>query len=281
MKTQKKTSFTLEQARRLSIKTRWAGKAWEATASIYSGQAVEFFGRDTPVGAITAAKTQAWIDQLLKGGNAAATVNRKLSTLRAMLGDAALHGHLAAIPVLPKQLRANNGRERILEDWERDRLLHACIVMGQPMVADLLTFLLETACRVGEALKLTAGDVDLRGRRVTFWDTKNGKPRTIPLTGRAVDALAGNVPAVRSHRVFPLTYDQLRLHWDRAKVDAGLDDDQLVMHSLRHSCATKLAKAGISQHQLMSYGGWKSSAVMRYLHHNVDSLSVCVDALEG
>jgi integrase len=275
------SGFTLEQARRLSIKTRWAGKSWEKTAAIYSGQAVEFFGKETPVGAITAAKAQAWIDQLLKGGNAAATVNRKLSCLRAMLGDAALHGHLAAMPVLPKQLRANNGRERILEDWEMARIQAALVGLGRQQTAELLTFLLETGCRVGEALKLKGQDVDLGARRVTFWDTKNSRPRTVPLTGRAVDALASNLPAVRGHRVFPLTYDELRRHWDRAKVDAGIEDDSLVMHSLRHSCATRLARAGISQHQLMAWGGWRSSAVMRYLHHNVDSLSVCVEALEA
>lgn len=276
-------SFTLIEARRLTLEIRWKGQAWERTAAIYSQQAVEFLGPRLPVSDVTPASIEAWRrDQLAKGARPG-TINRRVSTLRAMLSDAARHGHLSALPMFPPQLRAMNGRERILEDHERDAIEQALAKIGQPMLADVVEFLVETGARVGEALRLRGQDVDLKARRVTFWKTKNGRPRTVPLTGRAVDALTRNMPALPSRRVFPVEYESLRHYWERAKELTGLgEDDALVLHSLRHTCATKLARGGISLHQLQAWGGWSSlSACQRYLHHSVDSLGACVSVLEG
>lgn len=275
--------FTLAQARKLSLQIRWNGLAWERTASIYSQQACDFLGADLPVSEVTASMVQAWRQQQLAKGSRPATVNRRVSTLRAMLSDASMNGHLDSPPLLPKQLPARNGRERVLLDDERDRILRALVQLGEPVLADVVEFLLETGCRVGEVLKVRGQDVDLKARTVSFWSTKNGTNRTVPLTGRAVDALRGNMPAVATRRVFPIEYWNLRDRWDQAKVAAGLGEDQaLVLHSLRHTCATRLAQGGISLHQLQAWGGWASpSACQRYIHHNTKSLGACVAVLEG
>lgn len=48
----------------------------------------------------------------------------------------------------------------------------------------LTTVLLDTGARVAEALKLATADYDTRpGGLLTFWETKGGKPRSVPLTG--------------------------------------------------------------------------------------------------
>jgi integrase len=276
------TGFTLADARRLSLQVRWAGLAWERTAAIYSQQACDFLGADLPVTEVTAAQVEAWRQSYLNAGSRPATVNKRVSCLRAMLADAALHGHLPTVPALPRQLKSRNGRERVLTGDERDRILAALLQMGQPMVADLIEFMLETGCRTSEALKARGQDVSLLGRTVSFWETKNGRNRTVPLTARCVDVLRGNLPAVPSRRVFPIEYAALRNIWQRAKLAAGVEDDALVLHSLRHTCATRLARGGVSLHQLQAWGGWSSpAACQRYLHHSVESLGVCVSVLEG
>ena len=275
-------AFTLADARRLSLQVRWAGLAWERTAAIYSQQACDFLGADLPVTEVTAAQVEAWRQSYLSAGSRPATVNKRVSCLRAMLSDAALHGHLAAVPALPRQLKSRNGRERILEDDERDRILRALLAMEQPLVADLVEFMLETGCRVSEALKITGQDVSPTAATVSFWVTKNGRSRTVPLTGRCLDALRPHLPAVPNRRVFPIKYDTLAKAWAKAKDTAGVDDDALVLHSLRHTCATRLARGGVSLHQLQAWGGWSSpAACQRYLHHSVESLGVCVSVLEG
>lgn len=275
--------FTMAEARRLSLRIRWAGRASERVAGIYSRHAVEWFGADRPIASLRAAEVEEWRQALLRNGTRPGTINRKVSALRAMLSDAALHGHIDTVPTLPRQLKQTNGRERVLSTEEEAKLLGALLRLEEPMVADLVQFLIETGCRLGEALRLTGQDVDLKAKRVSFWRTKNGKPRTVPLTMKAVEALEKNVPAIPGRRVFPIDYHRLIRTWRKAKELVGLGDDEaLVLHSLRHTCATRLARAGISLHQLQAWGGWTTmAACQRYLHHSVDSLGSCVAALEA
>ena len=275
-------AFTLADARTLSLRVRWGGTAYERTAAIYSAQAVEHFGRGCSVDAITTPAVDAWRQLLLQGGNRPSTVNRKVSALRAMLADAQLHGHLQDVPKMPQQLRAGGHRDRVISDQERDMLCNAFRQMGEPAAADLLVFLLETAARWGEAERLRCEHVDLVKGRVTFWATKNGKPRSVPLTRRAVDALLPHHTALGGARFWPYTYRRFQWLWDAAKGATGLaGDSALTIHTTRHTCASKLASRGIPLHQLMAFGGWTSLAsVQRYLHLHTDALAGCVAALE-
>jgi integrase len=178
-------------------------------------------------------------------------------------------------------MRADNHRDRVLADWERDALCQWLIQAGEPAAADLIVFLLETAARWGEAQKLKGGDVDMARGRVSFWQTKTGKPRTVPLTRRAQDALRPHLPAVRTHRVWPFEYHQFRRLFERAKDHTGLGDEPIGIHTLRHTCASKLASAGVSLNQLQRFGGWSSlTALQRYVHLDVEALQGCIDALE-
>lgn len=277
-----KRSATLLEARQLSLKERWAGRAYERTAAIYSQSAVDWFGPACLVSEITAPKVSAWRDYLLQQGNRPATVNRKMSALRAMLSDACLHGHLSSVPALPQQLRCNNTKDRVITDRERDGMMAALVQLGEPAAADLLDFLLETAARYGEAERLRCRDVDLAKKRVTFWQTKNGKPRTIPLTTRAVSAIESHLTPFPERRVWPFDYRRFSHLFSQAKAAIGVEDPALTIHTTRHTCATKLSSAGVSLHHLMTFGGWTSLAsVQRYLHLQTDALATCVAALEG
>ena len=183
---------------------------------------------------------------------------------------------------MPQQLRMLNTKDRVISDHERDAFCKYFRQVGEPAAADLLVFLLETACRWGEAERLKGQDVDLAKGRVTFWTTKNGKPRSVPLTRRAIEALEPHLPAIPTHRVWPFKYTRYQHLFNTAKAIHGLADDRaLSIHTTRHTCASKLASRGIPLHQLMAYGGWTSLAsVQRYLHLHTDALAACVNALE-
>lgn len=276
------SSFSLAQARELSIKERWAGRPYLRTAMIYSQDAVRWF-RNCDVSAITASMVDQWRDELRARGNRPATINRKVSALRAMLQDAQLRGHLAAVPPMPRQLPTAQADDRVISREEERTLSEAFIRMGEPAAADLLVFLLNSAARFGEAERLRGRDVSLERRQVTFWQTKNGNPRTVPLTKAAIDALSPHLPAVSAHRVWPYTYAHFHALFQRAKAVAGLDGDRrLTIHTCRHTCATRLAEKGVSQFVLMRFGGWRSlTAVQRYVHLNSGALAECVEALES
>jgi integrase len=274
--------FSLKDARQLSLQVRWAGTAGERTAAIYSQAVLDHFGAHTLLSEITAAGVDAWRRKLLSTGNRPATINKKVSALKAMLADAHLRGHLATVPKLPPQLKLQNTKDRVFSDQEVALFCHWFQQAGHPAAADLLVFLLETAARWGEAEALKGDDVDLVKARVTFSKTKANRVRSVPLTRRALQALEDHMPAVGAHKVWPYTYAQFRRLLQSAKEAIGLgDDDALNLHCTRHTCASKLATSGIPLHQIMTWGGWSSLAsVQRYIHLQTDALSACVAALE-
>jgi len=273
--------FTLNEARTLSLRIRWAGTAYERTAKIFSQAVVDWFGPATQLSAVNAPLVEAWRQELIRK-NQPATINKKISALRAMQSDAVLHGFLTEAPQLPQQMRLRNLKDRVVSDHERDQMIALFLQWEQPVAADLLIWLLETGCRWGEAEGLAGGDVDLAAGRVTFSQTKTNRPRSVPLTKRAQDAVRPHLPAVRSHRVWPYTYRQFQQLFGRAKSVMGLADDAAFsVHTCRHTCASKLASKGVSQGMLMAWGGWTSlAAVSRYMHLSTDALASCVAALE-
>jgi integrase len=275
--------FTLQDARRLSLKVRWKDTAGERTAGIYSQAALDFFGPHTALNEITTPQIDDWRQKLLASGNRVSTVNKKISALRAMFSDAQLRGHITATPSFPKQLRLRNTKDRVISDAERDGMCQYLIAIGQPAAADLLVFLLETCARWGEAERLRGEDVDLSARRVIFSETKANRTRSVPLTRTAADAIERYLPAVGRHKVWPYTYSQFRRLFERAKDAIGQGDDEaLTTHCTRHTCASKLASAGVSLPVLMQFGGWSSMAsCQRYIHLHHDVLAACVAALEA
>jgi integrase len=86
---------------------------------------------------------------------------------------------------------------------------------------------------------------------------------------------------VGTHRVWPYSYQQFERLFIKAKAALGLAHDaSLVLHSCRHTCASRLARAGVSLPKIMAWGGWKTlSACERYMHVDVAALGQAVDAL--
>jgi integrase len=276
-------SFTLSQARALSLQCRWKGMACERTAGMYSRDVVDFFGPDFELSEVRAPGVERFRQAMSAKGNQPATINKKVSALKAMQSDALLYGHIEEKPSLPQQLKVKNTKDRVLSDDEVKGFCDFFLAIGQPEAADLFVFLLESCCRWSEAAAMKGDDVDLEGGRVTFSRTKADRPRTVPLTKRAKDALAGHVPAVPGHSVWSYPYRRYKDLFDQAKSFLGLaGDEELGIHTTRHTCASKLARRGVSLAQIMAFGGWTSLAsVQRYLHVNTQALSECIDALES
>jgi integrase len=58
-------------------------------------------------------------------------------------------------------------------------------------IASAIVLALETGMRRGELLSLRWKEVDLENGTVRLLRTKNGRPRTVPLTPRAIEELRG------------------------------------------------------------------------------------------
>lgn len=218
------------------------------------------------------------IGVLRSRGNSNATINRKMAALGKLLRKALKMGDIHSLPEFRRQ-KERAGRIRFLEEDEENRLFSEIRARNEDAWR-LSVFLVDTGARLGEALGLTWNDV--QGRRASFWITKSGRSRTVPLTSRAHES----VVAVRQDGLkgpfVMLTQVKFRAIWHEAKDAAGLKQDKdVVPHVLRHTCASRLVQGGIDIRRVQMWLGHQTlSMTMRYAHLATNDLDSCVKVLE-
>lgn len=162
------------------------------------------------------------------------------------------------------------GRMRFLSAEELPRLLAACRKVCADLY-DVVVVAISTGARKNELLTLRHNDVDLTRGVVVAYQTKNGDPRPLFLTGAALAVVKRRHEARRPRDVYlfgsrngqrPLYID---LRWNRARAMAGLKDFRF--HDLRHTTASYMAMNGASTKDIAEVLGHKTlNMVQRYAH---------------
>ncbi|MGK6317815.1 tyrosine-type recombinase/integrase [Neorhizobium sp. DT-125] len=217
------------------------------------------------------------IGELRKRGNSNATINRKMAALSKLLRKAFKMGDIHSLPEFRRQ-KEKAGRIRFLEDDEEDRLFAAIRTRNEHYYG-LCIFLVDTGARLGEGIGLRWNDI--YESRATFWITKSGKSRTVPLTARAVEAV--DAQAGRPDGPFAdIDQQHFRSIWNAAKDEVALGSDpDIVPHVLRHTCASRLVRGGIDIRRVQMWLGHQTlQMTMRYAHLASHDLDVCVPILE-
>ena len=227
-----------------------------------------------------------------------ATVNRYIGTL----------SHLFSFAVKERRLMDRNpvgdirrkkeprGRTRFLSDEERAALLDACARSEWAPLHALVLLAITTGARRGELLSLKWADVDLKTGRATLHDTKNGEQRTLPLAGKALEALRQLKlqNSASSEYLFPspavvldpktgrpqldAPYGHFDAHWYAALEACGIQDFRF--HDLRHTTASMLAAQGVSLLEIADVLGHKTIAmVKRYSHLVVDHKAKVIEKM--
>ena len=217
-----------------------------------------------------------WSDR----GNSPGTMNAKLACLSRLLTYAVEDAGIMDTRPLTKFAKLRAGRVRSLSPAEE-----MAIFAGLPEPHDrLAVFLLHTGCRVGEASKLLWKDVnyDESSGQVTFWDTKNGSSRSVPLTRQAHAALLPSLSLKWAGPFTQIAYHQFIKKWHKAVTAVGLGEDrQVVPHILRHTCATRLGQANVSPIHMMKWMGHSNlEMTKRYTHLGTNDLKDAANVLE-
>lgn len=225
-----------------------------------------------------------------------ATVNRYLATLSSLFNFALNMGHVDRHPIKGGQvtkLGEANGRRRILTEEEEGRLIIEAERSTWPPMALFLRLALTTGARKSELRGLRWSDIDLTRRVAVLRTSKNGEQRSLPLVVSVRDALAElkKVQPLSSDLVFfdpknperPKTVDTI---WKHVRARAGLEADRedsldrVVLHSTRHTAATKLIAGGANVIQAAAVTGHKTVGMLkRYAHLKTDDVLALADRL--
>lgn len=209
----------------------------------------------------------------------AGTVRRELSLLHHIFDTARKQWrlNLGRNPVEDiRQLVVRDQRERRLHHTEQEKLETELGKCRNPHLLPLVLFALETGMRRGELLSLQWENVDLVRRTAFIPDTKNGIPRTIPLTKAAAAILAELLDS--TGQVFNVSIDCLKAAWQRARVRAGISD--LRFHDLRHEAVSRLFQLGLNVPEVALISGHKDPRMLfRYTHLMPDQVRDRLDWL--
>ncbi len=216
------------------------------------------------------------------------TVIHELSLMRAILRTAATEWGIPfplGVPTirLPKTPR---GRVRRLKAGEEEKLLSLC---DDPTLQDFILLALETAMRRSELINLRWEDIDWKSRVLSIHKTKNGIPRQIPLSDKALMVLQrqadirvtnGGQNDNEQGRVFHLSAMAITHRFTRLREKAGIKD--LHLHDCRHEAISRLFELGLNQMEVAAISGHQSvSMLQRYTHIGVNHLVDRIENFQG
>lgn len=221
---------------------------------------------------VTATDFSAYRDQRLKSVQGA-TIRRELGLLQHAFEIARREWGipLAENPLTKvKKPQPNRARERRLDHNEAERLLAAFNACRNKLIGPLIRLAIETGMRRGELLNLCWSDMDLEQRTLHIPHTKNGYPRTIPLSRNAVEIIEG-LRGLDSERAFPTSANAVRLAWKRLTKRAGITD--LHFHDLRHEAISRFFEKGLSVAEVALISGHRDfRQLFRYTHLRAEDL---------
>lgn len=266
-------------------------------------------GKEAPLARLSAIDVRSQLAALF-GENGAATIGRKLSSVRAFCRFLVKRGVLAGNPAaairgpkkpkgLPRALDVDDAFRLVEAPTTTGRIAHRTLSAAEEARHALLRLrdqalmelIYSTGLRVSEACSLDVTDID-RDRYgvpiVLVRRGKGGKSREVPLGGAADRALAAYLPARKAlaatdsalfvnatgERLTPRSVQRMVKRW----TIAGGVHANATPHGLRHSFATHLLDEGVDLRSIQELLGHASlSSTQIYTKVSLDHLMKVYD----
>lgn len=206
------------------------------------------------------------------------TINRDLDTIYRIFSLGMDNEKISINPCRKiKKLRVENPPERYLTKEEEVKLLAVC----NPTMRAIVITALHTGMRQNEILSLKWEDVFFKEGYLIARNTKNNKPRKLPITNTLNNELQ-KIPRM-SEYVFtsPVTlsrYNEVKCTFRRAVKRAGIP--LICFHQLRHSTASRLNEKGVdivTIQKILDHAELRTT--QRYTHNSSASISNAFELL--
>ena len=271
-------NWSLKKAFDKVFELEWNGQRSQKENIYKMRQILDYFGETRPIRSITTEDVDEWTTSLKNRGDKNTTINRKLAGLRKVLKFSLKRKKIDECPYFTLQSEKENQRYRwITEDEERYILEYFRDFKGDEEMEGFFIVLVDTGMRRGELFNLTKNDVNFTNSMVSIWETKADLPRSIPMTPRVKKVLEEKIK-VNSHKLFNKGVHYYRWRWDKMKEELNLKD--VVVHTLRHTFASRLAQRGGNIYHIQKLLGHRDiSNTMIYAHLSPQDLASCIKLL--
>lgn len=254
---------------------------------------LNFFGPLLSLDEISKVKVTEFYDYLTVDKKYSASCTNYLGTmLHQMQLFSKKRGRKRIEPERMECRKAEKGRIRFVTELEESRILEFWRGAAMDDNADLFSFYVDTGMRKSEGLGLKFKDCDMKTGRMTIWQTKTNQPRSIKMTNRVRSIVASL--KMRGHNEFLTEKDrenrtvfghiaERRFYKDWVGMREILNfDPDLVIHTLRHTCCTRLLGAGVNIRTTQEWMGHSDiKMTQRYAHFIPRTLDEAADALDA
>jgi integrase len=247
---------------------------WQADRDPSLGQRLDYaeacLGKDTLIADVRATDLDRLVGSLknrpgIRGKLSAGTINRYLAAASAVLTFAKKRAYIVGVPSVPWQKETGH-RIHWLPEAAEDAVVAALRAAGHPEAALTVRVLIATGMRWSEFEGLEPAMVDAGWIKLT--ETKTDTPRDVP-----IDAdLSSDLRRMLAANSAP-GYDTFRHYFKAALKTAGQSDD-ISIHSLRHTTATRLVHGGVNLAVVKDFMGHSSlNTTLKYTHVTKSLLS--------
>jgi integrase/recombinase XerD len=224
---------------------------------------------------VTRGDVEAWLSDLRAVGLSANTLRSRWVVLRNLYGWATEEDEITANPVAKVVVsKPALPPMKLLTDDELRALFAACAGNDFTDRRDLalIRTMAATGVRVSEVCALIDDDVDLRNRRILVQHGKGDRARLVRIDPQTAQALDRYRRVRARHRLAglsafwvglngPITRKGVPAILDKRTALAGIQ--HVNAHMLRHSWADRAKRAGMTDSDLQTLGGWENLEVMR------------------
>jgi len=206
----------------------------------------------------------------------ASTINRQLGLIQNIFEVAKTEWGIPLIENPLKGLKkpaADRPRERRFSGDELEQLLEALRRSRNPILGAVVRFAIATGMRRGELLNARWKVLNWQLGTLYIPVTKNGEPRTIPLSFEARKILVELAIAwLGQDRIFPTTAEAVKLAWKRLTKRAKIAN--LHFHDLRHEAISRFFERGLTIPEVALISGHKDPRMLfRYTHLKAEDVA--------